>query len=955
MLDLIACEKDIDIAIICEPNVAIMKRKGLIYDLREDVAVFIKNKNLEVISVARENGFIKIGMEKWDLYCCYFSPNRTLDEFRRYFDGIFTRVKNEHREAIILGDMNAKSGYWGSPVTDARGRVLEEWTAELDLVVINTGLAPTFVRNASESFIDVTMATPSVAKYIKGWRVLEGEFFTCHNHIYFEIVMNNGRRVKTKKHNKPIFDPKKFEVLLKEKVESRVVNTIHTISHDLEMITKACQVNPGINEHEKPYWWTAEIENKRRDCSVLRRRSTRANRLSSIDDQRKIQMAEDYKQAKKELKNTIAKRKREAWKTLCDGLEDDIFGDGYKIALRHMGRLSLPFKLPVNRKMEVARELFPQCHNEIEKYPEAAAVNERITIEELKYACAKMKTGRAPGPDGVPAEAIKILVTAYPDIVLDAMNDVLVSQELPACWKLAKLTLLWKGAGLSSASDFRPICLLNTLGKTFERIIKERLETSIAERGGFSPRQFGFVKGASTVHAVKTVVDRAANSRKTWVALIALDVKNAFNSASWRIILEKLRKWGIQQYLINIVGSYFAERRIMVAREKHISVTAGVPQGSVLGPLLWNVLYDDVLKIDTMKEMECYAFADDLAVVVEADSPKQLTDYGNEALRIISRWMRINELKLAPQKTEAVILKGRGDRRGVRFEILGNSVTPKKSIKYLGVTLDERLTFADHVKCAVAKAEKRMAALARIMPNIAGPSTQKRLVLNGVVTSILLYGAPVWLPALNIARYKSMLESTQRKMLLRVICGYRTISTCAVQVVAGVPPLSLLVEERAELFASGRECTEVSKREARSRTVAKWQQIWEEHSDTAQWTKKLIPDIRKWLQCKHRNTDYYLTQFLTGHGRFGSYTHRMAIKDSDACNYCGLSDTPEHTVFVCVRWSAQRSELERSVGAVVDPVTVVGYMIEKEAHFKAVSRFVKYVLSKKEQEERNGR
>jgi len=146
-------------------------------------------------------------------------------------------------------------------------------------------------------------------------------------------------------------------------------------------------------------------------------------------------------------------------------------------------------------------------------------------------------------------------------------------------------------------------------------------------------------------------------------------------------------------------------------------------------------------------------------------------------------------------------------------------------------------------------------------------------MLNGVIQSILLYAAPVW----EINKYKEMLLSVQRRSLLRVISGYRTISAAAVQAVAGVPPVDLLINERTRIYKGlQNQCG------AREETMQKWQDRWTQETVKAQWTKKLIPDLTKWTNCKHRRTNYFFTQALSGHGSFKSYTNRIQKTDSIA-------------------------------------------------------------------------
>ncbi|KAJ8967279.1 hypothetical protein NQ317_001949 [Molorchus minor] len=127
-------------------------------------------------------------------------------------------------------------------------------------------------------------------------------------------------------------------------------------------------------------------------------------------------------------------------------------------------------------------------------------------------------------------------------------------------------------------------------------------------------------------------------------------------------------------------------------------------------------------------------------------------------------------------------------RSTVNFEINGTRITPVKSIRYLGVILSERLNFGEHIKKTSEKAEKKMSALTRILPNIGGPGMPGRRILYGVVESVILYAAPVWYMALDIHRNLERLQSVQRRALLKVASGYRTISTAAIQVITGIPP-----------------------------------------------------------------------------------------------------------------------------------------------------------------------
>lgn len=164
-----------------------------------------------------------------------------------------------------------------------------------------------------------------------------------------------------------------------------------------------------------------------------------------------------------------------------------------------------------------------------------------------------------------------------------------------------------------------------------------------------------------------------------------------------------------------------------------MQVTAGVPQGSVLEPTLWNIFYEGVLRLELTEGARTIGFADDLALLVQASDMDELTFRTDDSLRRIGVWMEFHQLELAPHKTEAVVLKGPRRREGVACRLKDIEIRPKRAVKYLGVLLDDNGSFGEHIKWVANKAEERAATLSRIMPNIGGPSSKKREVLCAVV------------------------------------------------------------------------------------------------------------------------------------------------------------------------------------------------------------------------------
>ena len=225
---------------------------------------------------------------------------------------------------------------------------------------------------------------------------------------------------------------------------------------------------------------------------------------------------------------------------------------------------------------------------------------------------------------------------------------------------------------------------------------------------------------------------------------------------------------------------------------------------------------------------------------------------------------------------EALLLTDRRSFKYPRIVLEEHEIKWKKSIKYLGVQLDRRLSFGEHLQITTAKAIQCGSALTRLMPNIGGPREAKKRLVASVVNSKLLYAASTWTCALNNHVILKKLFSAQRGVVMRIVSAYRTVSTSAVLVLASVSAIDLLAEERQETFQLRKELTcvdlqeiarakEAIRKDGRRRLVEKWQTRW--HGDqTGRWTHLLIPELATGLDRKHGQVGFYLAQALSGHG-----------------------------------------------------------------------------------------
>lgn len=942
-----AAQNGTDILMLNEPNKSMVKGITWIKDRRTDVAIYIINRSVTVRKCDCGDGWIKLDLCDTSIVACYISPNIPIREYENSVDEIMDKTRG-HGECIITGDINAKSPAWGAPAMDKKGEYWMDWIASARILVVNDGKIPTFVRGNSESFLDVTLATENIYKRISNWEVMTIDSATEHRYISFELKMHNPKKNKAiERHTTNVIDWDTLRASIDLRLQcveddQCYLETSKIISSAYKDSTSS---NSGKPIKPTPYWWNTDIADKRDQCNAIRRVKTRLARRGTTNNEVWNRYNNEYKQRKSELQKLIRKAKRKHWKELCNKLDEDIWGDGYRIVVKDL-KCYLPYELHIDTKRDIILDLFPHTNDVWAEY-ETDEEGPPITLEELEIAASKLKKGKAPGPDGIPAEVVVEIAKVWPGWLLGVFNRIMRTQSFPDEWKSAKVILIPK-----KGNAFRPICLLNAISKLLEVVIRERLNTEIERRGGLSTNQFGFRKGRSTIKALEEVITTVKNCKQRWCVLVALDVKNAFNTARHSIIMKELRVRNIPRYLINLVSSYLKHRSVTWGGGESRNVDAGVPQGSVLGPTLWNILYDGVLRVELTDNAKSVAFADDLAIIVPADSDRKLVVNTNENLEKINNWMISHKLRLAPEKTEAIILKGTTGREHIEFHLNGVGIPPQKNLKYLGVTLDQRCTFGRHIVNVTRKAEERIAMLSRILPNVNGPRSSKREVLCSVMHSILLYGAPIWENVIRFKKYRAMLIRTQRKMLLRVASAYKTTSNEALQIITGITPIDIMVEERVRMHRRNGQTLEEARLTAKDKSIETWQRRWSENLHKGQWTKKLIPVIKTWLECKHRQLDYFLTQALTGHGSFRTYTKKIGKDIDDACVYCQQVDTPQHTIFQCPRWEPERLAAYSNTNVQhLRPDNLISQMTTSKDRWEIIHNMIKKIMKQKEKEE----
>ena len=510
-------EKRIDLVVIIEPNKRIATSSDYIVDNNVDVAIKVVNKNLGIGNCYSGSGMAMIDMESIRIIGCYFSPNKSLNEFKIYIDLLEGAIK-QNPNCIIAADFNAKSIEWGCTITDHRGLILEDLMATNLLTAVNEGSTATFEINNRSSIVDVTLAPEARLHQITGWKVLDTETLSDHKYVYFEF---NTSRLGAGHLSCPI--PGRFDsrTLKEEKFVSLVegitclVENATQLENIIQDICQKTMKRTGTGNKKAVYWWSEEIKILRANCIQFRRQASRIRRSPRYSNEEKESCLKEYKENRNRLKKAITKAKESKWKDVIDEVENDVWGTGYKVVQKKFQ--PRPPNLSKELKEKTIRYLFP-AREYIDEYQGSDDEDEieiPVTDDELLQAAEKLRPKKAPGPDGVPAEAIKLFAKHQPKMVCQVFDRLFKVGDYPASWRISKLVLFRKGnKPFTEPSSYRPICLLDSIGKLYEQVIANRLIAAIKCHGDLSCRQFGFRKGRSTVMAINEVTKIARQEMK---------------------------------------------------------------------------------------------------------------------------------------------------------------------------------------------------------------------------------------------------------------------------------------------------------------------------------------------------------------------------------------------------------------------------------------------------------
>ena len=576
-----------------------------------------------------------------------------------------------------------------SPLWDSRGtsdpcgEEVFNWVISSDLLPLNEPDTPTLLHRSSgsSSSPDISFA-PSTLAFFCSWEVLQ-DLGSDHLPILLSVPLS------------PVFRPNERPLSFNfqkarwdgfasyidsycpfaEEYSSLSLSSAAALFSSLAMNAAKSSIPFGRITRPPKVWWSAKVEQ-----AVDERRRTFATAHRSDEDR------QAYISASRRASSVIAKAKAEAWQTTCTSLSPksvhsllrSIAGSPsssssspnfpncsspresasvYAAYLRSHFSVSQPKALRSR-----ARGYLTELHRATCSVEFHSSFCSPFSPAEFLAAASNLSSSTATGPDKVAYPMLKHLPRSGMDFLLYIFNRSWSSHSFPSIWKTSSIIPIHKmGRPLDSPASFWPISLTSCISKLFKRIILSRFLFFLESNSILSPRQAGFHPGRSTLDQILFLSQSISNGFNkprpgSRTILSTIDFSKAFDSVWHSALFHKLISAGLPTCFARWTQSFLSDRRACVVYQTHKSrsfrVRRGVPQGSVLGPVLFSLFIND-LPDSLPSSVSCFFYADDLAIWSSSPSVPTVVEATQGALFRLERWSEYWCLPLNPSKCEA--------------------------------------------------------------------------------------------------------------------------------------------------------------------------------------------------------------------------------------------------------------------------------------------------------------
>lgn len=679
---------------------------------------------------------------KVTLVSIYISPSHQSNQANQTLKSRLSKILDRVTSPILLmGDFNGHSTSWGSVSSDSRGRTLEQFIDEYGLTLLNDGSQTRISPSSGESSaLDLSICSHNLGSQLS-WLVHDD---CCgSDHLPIVIALNRASPITS---CRPRW---RYELADWAGYQNEVFT--HFNSNPPSCPDEFVKCLSDIAEHHIPKtngrpgkrsvpWWNPEVHS----AIKLRRKKLRALQRMAKGDRKDSSVHLEFKAARNAARTAIIKAKQDGWEQFISSINPESTSKEMwdKVHKLSGNKSRQPIRLRINNQITddpslIAEHLadhFAQSSSSdnyseqfkcrkttIESTSPSFATdnnleyNSDFSYEELEWALHKVH-GTSAGPDDVGYPLLKNLPLIGKSILLDLFNKIWNNGIIPESWKEGLVIPIPKpDKDRNNADSYRPITLLNCIGKILEKMVNRRLITLLESQGLLDNRQFAFRPNKSTddyLTELEDIIDSHLE-RGMHGDIVSLDLSKAYDRA-WRFpILKSLEEWGIKGRMGQYVHSFLEDRRFRVNignnRSEMRCQENGIPQGSVIAPTLFLICMQSLFK-NIPPNVYILIYADDITILTFHSFKSLARKRIQSAVNTVAKWANEYGFTLSPEKSQLLHISHNRKKMSKLPDITLNhsTIKSKPSLKILGVYLDQTLSFRHHAEAVRKTTEKRL-------------------------------------------------------------------------------------------------------------------------------------------------------------------------------------------------------------------------------------------------------
>ena len=402
--------------------------------------------------------------------------------------------------------------------------------------------------------------------------------------------------------------------------------------------------------------------------------------------------------------------------------------------------------------------------------------NLTVTEEEVYTVLRKLKTGKAGGPDNLNNELLKMTARSITPSMTLLFNRILSTGIYPDVWKQANISPVFKKGDRQKKKNYRPVSLLSSTGKVLERLVFNKVYDYCKNNDLLTWRNSGYKNMDSTTNRLIYIVNKIYKhmDNKEDTCLVFLDQSKAFDRIHHESLTYKMRRMGIEGTLLNLLNNYLCNRQSRVvmdgSKSKWYHLTAGVPQGSILGPLLFLIYTNDL--VDNL-ECDIHLYADDAVLMTHYKENKEESfQKMNRDLQRLNEWATKWFMSFNPTKTKYMVVTAT-ETPNPDLQLDGINIEKVRSYSQLGLILNEKMNWDAHIDNIISKANKKIGLIWRLSNHV--PRFAVEIIYTTYIRPQLEYCVVIYN---NCTKETSTrLESCQRRAAIACTRAYQRTNT----------------------------------------------------------------------------------------------------------------------------------------------------------------------------------